>query len=122
MQLPLQVSFRYMERSTELETIIREKAAKLDTFAGRITSCRVVVEPAGKHRRNGNVYGVKIDVKLPGGELVATHKHGGRKENKDIRVATREAFNAAARQLEDYVRMQRGDVKAHVSTKEVSHG
>jgi ribosome-associated translation inhibitor RaiA len=114
MQLPLQVSFRHMEGSPVLEAIIREKAAKLDTFAARIMSCRVVVEPSGKHRRNGNEYGVRIDIKLPMGEVATTRKQGGRKESKDIRVAIREAFDAAARQLEDYVRMQRGDVKAHL--------
>jgi ribosome-associated translation inhibitor RaiA len=102
-----------MESSPELKAIIREKAAKLDTFAARIMSCRVVVEPAGKHRKSGNEYGVRIDVKLPRGEVVTTRKPGGRKEYKDNRVAIREAFNSAARQLEDYVRMQRGDVKAH---------
>jgi hypothetical protein len=30
-----------------------------------------------------------------------------------VYVAIRDAFNAAARQLEDYVRMQRGEVKTH---------
>ena len=113
MQLPLQVSFRHMESSPELEAIIREKAAKLDTFAGRIMSCRVVVEPAGKHRKNGNEFGVRIDVKLPRGEVVTSRKPSGHTEYKVIRVAIREAFSSVARQLGDYVRMQRGDVKAH---------
>ena len=113
MQLPLQVSFRNMGHSPALETMVRERAARLDTFAGRIMSCRVVVEPAGKHRVNGNQYSVRIDIKLPGGEVVATREPSEHKEYKDIAVAIRDAFDSATRQLEDYVRHQRGDVKVH---------
>ena len=113
MQLPLQVSFRHMERTPSLETTIREKAATLDQFAGHIMSCRVVVEPAGKHHLHGNQYEVRIDIKLPGGEVVATHEPSEHKEYKEIAVAIRDAFDTAARRLEEYVRIQRGDVKLH---------
>jgi cold shock CspA family protein len=111
MQLPLQISFRQMEHSPALEAMIREKAARLDTFASRIMSCRVVVEPAGRHRIHGNQYNVRIDVTLPGGEVVATREPAEHEEYKDIAIALRDAFDSAARQLEDFVRRQRGDVK-----------
>lgn len=112
MQLPLQISFRQMEHSPAIEATIREKAARLDTFAGRIMSCRVVVEPAGKHHLHGNQYELHIDITLPGGEVVATREPGEHKEYKDIAIAIRDAFDSAGRQLEDHVRRQRGDVKA----------
>ena len=113
MQLPLQISFRQMKYSPALEAQIREKAASLDKFAGRIMSCRVVVQPAGKHHVSGNQYEVRIDLKLPGGEMVSTREPSEHKEYKEIGVAIRDAFDTAARQLEDYVRIQRGDVKFH---------
>jgi len=113
MQLPLQISFRHMEHTPGIEATIREKAAALDTFASRVMSCRVVVEPAGKHHLHGNQYQVHIDITVPGGEVVATHEPGRHKEYKDIQIAVRDAFDAAARQLEEYVRRQRGDVKTH---------
>jgi ribosome-associated translation inhibitor RaiA len=100
-----------MERTPAIEATIREKATTLDTFASRIMGCRVVVEPAGKHHLHGNQYQVHIDITLPGGEVVATHEPGKHKEYKDIQVAIRDAFDAVGRQLEDYVRCQRGDVK-----------
>jgi len=112
-QLPLQVSFRHMGHSPALETMIRERAARLDTFAGRIMSCRVVVEPAGKHHQFGNQYSVRIDLKLPGGEVVATREPSEHKEYKEIAVAIRDVFDAATRQLEDFVRLQSGRVKSH---------
>ena len=113
MQLPLQVSFRHMERSPALEAIIGDRANKLDEFAGHITSCRVVVEPAGRHRLHGNQYEVRIDITLPEGEVVATREPSEHKEYKQVEVAIRDAFDSAGRKLEDYVRRQRGAVKAH---------
>jgi cold shock CspA family protein len=113
MQLPLQISFRQMDPSPAIEAAIRQKAAHLDTFASHIMSCRVVVEPAGKHHLHGNQYNIRIDITLPGDEVVATREPAQHKEYKEIDIAIRDAFDAAARQLEDYVRRQRGDVKSH---------
>lgn len=113
MQLPLQVSFRHMEHSDLIEAIVREKAAALDKFANHIMSCRVVVEPAGRHHQHGNLHEVKIDLTLPGGEIAVTREPSQHTEYRDISVALRDAFDSARRQLEDYVRRQRGAVKAH---------
>lgn len=112
MQLPLQISFRHMEHSEQIEELIRDKAAHLDTFANHIMSCRVVVEPAGQHHRHGNLYEVRIDLTVPGEEIVVTRESGEHTEYRDIHVALRDAFDSARRQLEDYVRRQRGDVKS----------
>ena len=113
MQLPLQISFRHMEHSDAIESVIREKAARLDKFAEHIMSCRVVVEPAGKHHQHGNLYEVHLDITLPGGEIAVTREPSQHTEYKDIAVALRDAFDSARRELEDYVRRQRGAVKAH---------
>ncbi len=112
MQLPLQISFHHMEPSEAIEAVIRNRAAHLDTFAGDIMSCRVVVEPAGKHHRNGNLYEVRIDLTVPGEEIAVTREPSAHTAYRDIRVAIRDAFDAARRKLEDYVRRRRGAVKA----------
>jgi cold shock CspA family protein/ribosome-associated translation inhibitor RaiA len=112
MQLPLQISFRHMEPSEAIEAIVREKASHLDTFAGDIMSCRVVVELSGKHHQHGNLYEVRIDLTVPGEEIVVTREPSQHTEYRDIQVALRDAFDSARRQLEDYVRCRRGAVKA----------
>ena len=112
MQLPLQISFRHMDHSESIEALVREKATHLDTFAGHIMSCRVVVEPAGKHHLHGNRYEVRIDLTVPGEEIAVTREPGEHTEYRDIQVALRDAFDSARRQLEDYVRRRRGSVKA----------
>jgi ribosomal subunit interface protein len=113
MKLPLQINFRHMEYSDALAAIVREKAERLDQFADNIVSCRVVVEPAGQHHRRGNPYGVRLDITLPGGEVIVTPEPSQHSESKDIAVALRDAFDSARRQLEDYVRRRRGMVKSH---------
>jgi len=112
MQLPLQVSFRHMEHSETIEALVREKASRLDEFATQIMSCRVVVEPVGKHHLHGNLYEVRIDIMVPGEEIAVTREPSEHTEYRDIHVALRDAFDSARRQLEDYARRRRGDMKA----------
>lgn len=119
MQLPLQVSFRHMEHSPEIENLVREKAAKLDEFSGHIMSCRVVVEPKGKHHLHGNLYEVRIDITVPGKEIAVTREPNQHVEYRDIHIALRDAFDSAGRLLEDYVRQIRQDVK---SLESMPHG
>lgn len=108
MQIPLQITLRDMPPSEAVETRIREKAQKLDSFYDRIMSCRVVVESPQRHQHQGKLHSVRIDLSVPGAELVVN-----RVEHEDIYVAIRDAFNAIGRKLEDYARRQRGDVKIH---------
>lgn len=108
MQIPLQITLRGIARSDALDALIRDKAAKLEQFHPRIMSCRVVVEVPGRHKHQGKPFVVHIDLKVPGGEIAVDRDH-----HENVHVALRDAFDAARRKLEDQVREQRGDVKAH---------
>ena len=113
MQIPLQMSFRNMEPSAAIETDVREKAAKLEKFFDRITSCRVMIEAPHRHHHKGKLYQVRIDITVPGQEIVVSHEGPHNHAHEDVYVAIRDAFNAAGRQLEDYARKSRGQVKRH---------
>jgi len=115
MQVPLQITFRHLDPSDAIEADIRDKAGKLEQFADDITSCRVVVEAPHKHQHKGRIYTVKIDIRLPGEEIIASHHSDQHHAHEDVYVAIRDAFNAAKRQLEDYVRERRGKVKQHLT-------
>jgi ribosome-associated translation inhibitor RaiA len=54
------------------------------------------------------LHSVRIDLSVPGAELVANHAR-----DEDVYVALRDAFAAITRQLEEYARRQRGEVKTH---------
>jgi len=106
-QLPVRITFRNMEPSPTLEAKIREKASKLERFHGRITDCRVSVEAPHRHHQKGQLYKVSIDLSLPGQEILATTGTGDNHAHEDPYVAVRDAFDAAARQLEDTLHRQR---------------
>ncbi len=110
MQIPLQVTLKDMPQSEAVESRIREKADKLGRFYERINSCRVVVESPQRHQHQGKLYSVRIDLTVPGAELVAN-----RAQDEDVYVAIRDAFFAITRQLEDFARRQRGEVKTHTA-------
>jgi ribosome-associated translation inhibitor RaiA len=106
MQIPLQITVKSMRHTAALDAAIREKVAKLDLYYAHVTSCRVALELAGRHKHHGRQFIAHVDIKVPGGELAVSHQH-----DEDAQIALREAFRAARRKLEDYARKQRGDVK-----------
>jgi cold shock CspA family protein/ribosome-associated translation inhibitor RaiA len=113
MQIPIQISFHGVDRSEALETDIREHVARLEEFCARITSCHVVIEKPHRHHHHGSVYQVRIHVSVPRRELVVTREPAKDHAHEDPYVTVRDAFKAMRRQLEDYVRKVRGDVKTH---------
>lgn len=108
MKLPLQITVRNVSVSEVANNEIRERAEKLDQFSNNIVGCRVTVDNPHRHQHQGVRYTVWIDLTVRGGELVIK-----RQPHEDLYVAIRDAFNAARRQLEDYERRLRGDVKRH---------
>jgi cold shock CspA family protein len=85
-----------------------------------------------RHHEAGNRYHVRIDLTVPGEELVVAHEAGLHATAQDVdaekltkeaesdpqrkhaRVAIREAFDIARRRLQDHGRRRRGAVKAHI--------
>lgn len=137
MKIPLQITFRHMAPSAAIEENIRDKAAKLDELHDGIMGCRVAVEAPHQHHHKGKAYVVRIDLTVPGGELVInrepkrlvpkksngaaepekefteSHEPSKHAAHEDIYVAIRDAFNAAGRKLQDHARRRRGKVKVH---------
>ncbi len=113
--------------ATELEIVLRdvapyeeaikadisEKFAKLERFCSNIMGCRIVVEAPHRHRREGRLYHVSIDLKLPRRVVVVDREPHEHAAHEDIFVAVRDAFHAARRRLEDQARLLRKDVKLH---------
>lgn len=116
MQIPLEITFRGFPHSDAVEARIREKAAKLEQFYDNIISCRVAVELEHQHQHQGNLFHVRIDLSVPGKHIVVSREHHDKQSHEDMYVALRDAFDVAKRQLEEHVRIQRGEVKRHNNT------
>lgn len=108
MKLTPQVTFKDVPPSEAIESNILEKAAKLERYYNRIMGCRVAVEAVQQRRHQGKLYSVRIDLTVPGSELVVN-----KILNEDLYVAIKDAFDAARRKLEAFAEKQRGEVKQH---------
>jgi ribosomal subunit interface protein len=109
MKLPLQVTFRDVVPLPSLEPEIQRRAAKLDQWTADVMSCHVVVAATGNRHRQGHEYSVTVSVRVPDAEITAVTHH----DDLDIHRAVHGAFDAVGRQLEDYARQRRGQVKQH---------
>jgi ribosome-associated translation inhibitor RaiA len=129
MKRPLQTTFRNISHSAELEALVSERAADLETYFDRITACHVIVElPHHRHARGNRVH-VRVDLTIPGETIVVAHDpslHGALQDVQETRhtketatnsvhryarAAIHEAFDAARRQLQDAVRRRRDAMK-----------
>jgi ribosomal subunit interface protein len=113
MHTSLQITFRNLDRSLAVEEKIRERAARLEHYFGDIMSCRVAVELLHKHHRQGNHFHVRIDLTVPGDELVSSREPDDHHAYTDVYVAIRDAFDTMDRMLEEHVRRMRRQVKTH---------
>jgi Sigma 54 modulation protein / S30EA ribosomal protein len=131
MKLPVQITFRNIPSSGIVEEWIREEAAKLEALYDRPVGCHVAVEVPHRHHRRGSPYHIRVDLTVPGGEIVVKRAPNLSKrswqmgelrlgkhleldrEHKNLRPVINETFKTVARRLKDYARRQRGEVKSH---------
>lgn len=116
MQAPLEIASRDFTLTDPLKDHVDENATELEQFYDRITSCHVTIEsPEHDHHNKGKVFRVRILLNVPGKQLVVN-----RHSEEDFYMAVRDSFRAMRRELEDYAREQRGDVKAHAEQPRAS--
>lgn len=118
---PLQITWRDIPQSDAIESNIREKAEKLDSFFDKIMSCKVLIGAVSKRQHHGNLYNIRIEIEVPDHQIVVSRESGEDHAHEDIYVAIRDAFDAARRQLQDYASIRRGQVKQHsISVQETT--
>ena len=112
MQSPVQITFRDFPSSPALAAHIERRATKLESFSGRIVKCHVVIESPNRHSKHGPRYHVRIELVVPGKELVVTKTSADSKE--DANAAVDDAFGDAERLLEEYARQHHFESKTHL--------
>ena len=110
---PLQIAFRNIEPSPAIEAKVRAAARKLARFHSRITNCRVVVSAPEKQHHRERLYAARISLVVPGGTIWINRGNQLNLAHTDVYVAIRDAFDAAVRRLEDFVRRHESKVKHH---------
>jgi cold shock CspA family protein/ribosome-associated translation inhibitor RaiA len=116
--IPLQITFRGINQSQAVETAIRQRAARLERFSQHITRCHVIVDMPHQHRHRGNHYAIRIDVTTRSGEVFVTGDPPLDGSHKDFQAVLRDAFDAAARHLENDAQRQQGEAHGHANPPE----
>jgi cold shock CspA family protein/ribosome-associated translation inhibitor RaiA len=114
MKVPVEITYRDVTKTDDIEELIREKASKLERVCNYMSSCRVAVERPVQRHQDGNPYRVRIDVTVPPSkEIVASRESPAGSKPEDLPTTIRSAFDAVRRQLLELVEKQRGELKSH---------
>ncbi len=114
MQVPLDITYRDVEKSSAIDNLIRSKIEKLEEVCDHIISCHVAVERAHTHPSHGSPYRVRLDLTVPPGHELAVDKNPSEGVQYDtLESVIREAFDAARSQLQTLTEKQQNHVKRH---------
>src|SRR5262245_38786219 len=98
----MEISYRGVSKTPDLDDLIREKAAKLEKFCAGLVSCRVAVELRQRHQKLGNPHRVRVEVTLPPNkDLVVTRDPGEAEPHEPLSTTIRDAFKAMERQVKE---------------------
>jgi ribosome-associated translation inhibitor RaiA len=120
-----------MKHSAEVQEWVRSEAEKLETFYDPIIACRVAIELPHRHHKKGKPLHVRIDLTLPGKEIVikrepvanhrkpvsgetpASDRARAKTTHADLQLVIHDAFKSLGRSVQDFARRKRGEVKRH---------
>ena len=114
MQIPPEITYRNLDKTSNIDSLVREKIAKLEQFCDYMNSCRVVLEKTHENPSSGSPYKVSIDITIPHGrEIAVSHNPDEGKQYPPLEAVIRDAFEAARRQLVSITTEQKGERKIH---------
>ncbi|MBH8576544.1 HPF/RaiA family ribosome-associated protein [Nostocaceae cyanobacterium CENA369] len=115
MKVPPEITYRNVEKTDAIDTLVNEKIAKLEQVCSYISSCHIAIEKINDRPRSGSPYRVRIDITVPPGhELVGESNPTEDTQYEPLNAVIRDAFNAARQQLVKLTQRQ------HESDKSVS--
>ena len=104
MSIPLQITFRNMDRSVNAVTLAEQKTGGLERFSGRITGCHLTVEalqhPPGTAASR---FQATLSATMPGCSLVVSH--GGVEPEQDCLAAIRHVFDSLRRAVTEQTQL-----------------
>lgn len=114
MKIPAEITYRNVEKTEAVESLVQEKIEKLEQVCNYINSCHIAIEKAHENPKSGSPYRVRLDITVPPGHELAVDCNPGEGNQYDpLEAVIRSAFEAARRQLIELVERQREKVKVH---------
>mgnify|MGYP002338634523 CR=1 FL=1 len=122
MQIPMEISYKHVDKSDWIDDFIHGQAEKLERYAKDIIACRVAVEMDHKRRTHGNPFHVRVEVSLPGKKRLVTSSEplkAGEDNQQELRNVIRDAFRSMEKRLKKTQAERKHQVKTH---QEQPHG
>lgn len=114
MKVPLEISYRDVDKTDDIEQLIQEKVGKLEQVCHNINSCHIAVEKIHDRPSHGSPYRVRLDITVPPGhEIVADCNPEEGNQYDQLQTVIRKAFDKARRQLVELSERQQNRVKVH---------
>src|SRR5437868_15384143 len=108
MQLPVNITYRGLDKTESIHDLVQDYAARLEKFCDHINRCDVAIEQPNHAHRKGNPYRVRIDVTVAKGhELVAEDSETQDDSRQPLQRAVHDAFKTMERELRRLVEKQR---------------
>jgi cold shock CspA family protein len=114
MLVPVQITYRNVQKRDSVDALIHELCDKLDRVCDHVDSCRVAIEHPHSVHRNGQDYRVRIDLTVaPSHEIVVSRESTEPTSPEVLESLLRDAFDAAKRRVLKLAEQQREEVKRH---------
>ena len=120
MRVPLEITYRNVPKSDDIEEIIRKNVTRMSDMYDGIISCRISIEQPQEFQRTGNPYRVRLDVRVPGKELVVRREAGEGIMHTKLRGVINDAFQVMNRQVQKTKSKKEGNVKLHFEAPETA--
>ncbi len=103
MRNPLEITFKGIPQSPNIEEIITEKFEKIREISNDVIKCHVVIEALSHHHQKGNAYCIRLDLKLAHFPDIIVKEKSKEEEDpvtKTIRVVFKKAHELVRRQID----------------------
>lgn len=111
--LPIRITYHGLDASDSLNELIHARAAQIERLHDRLQGLRVLVDAPHHHQRHGKRYRVRLELGLPGYDLVVGHDQDEHVVEDDAYQSVRHAFDALRRKLRAQTTRRHGKQRAH---------
>ncbi len=94
----IQLTVRSISDSPTIDYHVRKHYNRLINTYNKLSACHVVIDSPQQRKHKGKLFGVSIDLTVPGKELVS------HKQNENLFIAIRDGFDAVERLLEKHLK------------------
>ncbi|WP_395674567.1 HPF/RaiA family ribosome-associated protein [Inquilinus sp.] len=119
MQKPLQLSFKNIEGSDAVKSIVRDRVGRLDRLYPKLIGCRVVIEAPHRSAQGARPpLGISVEAEIPGKPLIVVKEMEERHSPREHAAVVNRSFDVVERKLDEATRIIHGEVKAHEAAGE----